>query len=135
MKNLIKVLALTVVGVFLFTTLSFAVKSGGFGTHKMATLEYIKSSGTYSTSRAFSYGRCIFYGIVGSTDGTNSVTLNVYDNSAGSGKELIPPLVIVGSDYYGGFVSPIGLLVETDIYIKITTSGTGYYAVLYDDGN
>ena len=39
-------------------------------------------------------GDCLFHGLIVSTDGTNSVTVDVYDSSSAVGKKIIPSWVV-----------------------------------------
>jgi hypothetical protein len=74
-----------------------------------------------------------FYGIILTTDGTNSVTVDIYDNTAASGTKLIPTTVIPSSAAERsasiGFGSPVNF--SNGIYVDITTSGTAGYMVYY----
>jgi hypothetical protein len=79
----------------------------------------------------------IFYGIRVRTDGTNNVTINVYDNGLeASGTTLLPAsIVISGTDGVFGF--PIFLdppvPFNSGLYVDVDTAGTVSYQVLYYD--
>jgi len=98
-------------------------------------LNFVKSTGAIASSENTGIGPCLFYGVWIATDGTNSVTVNVYDNTAGSGKKIIPTTIVAGSAYFGGGFVPIGVMASTGLYVAITTSGTAQVVIYYDDGN
>ena len=76
----------------------------------------------------------IFHGLIVSTDGTNAVTVSIYDNaSAASGMELIPTTVITSSSsdrVQAISISP-AVRYHKGVYVDITTSGTVTYKVYY----
>jgi len=79
---------------------------------------------------------CYFHGIAVITDGTNVVTLDIYDNaSAASGTKLIPTWVITTSstNKYAGFDAPQPIRCKNGIYVNITCSGTVKYIVYYSE--
>ena len=78
-------------------------------------------------------GTCAFYGISIRTDGTNDITLNLYDSLAASGVRLLPSNIII----YGvsGFTSisfETGILCDIGIYVSTACTGTYEYQVYYD---
>lgn len=75
-------------------------------------------------------GSGYFKQIIVMPDGTNDVTVSVYDNTASSGKELLPTLTFAGD---GGPQAspPVWIAVDTGIRVDITTVGTVAYVVLY----
>ena len=78
----------------------------------------------------------LFYGIAVITDGTNAVTVSIYDNaSAASGTELIPTWVVTSSstDRAQAFGISPGAIFYNGIYVDITTGGTVTYKVYYKD--
>ena len=78
----------------------------------------------------------LFYGIAVITDGTNAVTVSIYDNaSAASGTELIPTWVVTSSatDRAQAFSIDPGAIFYNGIYVDITTSGTVIYKVYYQN--
>ena len=82
-------------------------------------------------------GACLFYGITVMTDGTNNVTLNIYDNTAASGTRLIPTnFIIPGIDRYFGYKPPLPIRCTNGIYVSVSVAGGGTcsYQVLYDRG-
>lgn len=81
---------------------------------------------------AFS-GRANLYGVWIVTDGTNSVTFDIYDSLAASGTTLIPTTVVDPNDGVTqtfSFGPP--LKCDTGVYVDITTTGTVAYKVYYN---
>lgn len=72
-------------------------------------------------------GNCVFSGIMIALDGTNAVTLDIYDGVDDTGVRIIPQIVIPSSagvrSYSLGF-NP-GIPMRTGIYIKIAVAGGG----------
>jgi hypothetical protein len=90
-----------------------------------------------AASSAAVSGACLFYGITVITDGTNNVTLNIYDNTAASGTRLIPTnFIIPGIDRYFGYKPPLPIRCTNGIYVSVSVAGGGTcsYQVLYDRG-
>ena len=76
-----------------------------------------------------------FHGITVITDGTNSVTISIYDNaSAASGTELIPTWIVTTSSANRAQTYSVSPPVRTKngIYVNVTTSGTVTYMVYYE---
>jgi hypothetical protein len=106
-------------------------------------MEYILGSRKYipkrktspaSASAAAVTGNCIFYGIMVRTDGTNNVTLNLYDNTGASGTLILPSsLVIDGSARIASIGDDSGLPITNGIYVDVTCAGTCSYQVYYDN--
>lgn len=74
------------------------------------------------------------HGFIIKTDGTNAVTLNVYDNATeAAGRQLIPDDTIIttsGTDRLQSIQLPPGRY-ENGLYFEITTSGaTGIIAYI-----
>lgn len=65
--------------------------------------------------------------VKGKTDGTNNLTLKVYDNTAASGK-VVAEFTIIGADHKGGETFE-DLDIENGVYVNMTTSGTGSWWV------
>lgn len=81
------------------------------------------TSGELDTSTLVYTGACFISGIFIGTDGTNPATVTVYDNTAGSGKKICPPIVVAGATGYGGRnVIP---MCKADNGIYVSLSGTG----------
>ena len=93
-------------------------------------VDYAKSSDVYTADHAaIVTGAGYFYGIIVMTDGTNAVTVKVYDNTAASGTKILPDwLVTTGSSdrcQRLEFNPPLGF--STGVSVDITTSGTVSY--------
>ena len=80
-------------------------------------------------------GRGFITGIIVMTDGTNNVTVEIYDNVTAGGEKIIPTWIIPTSATnrssalsFGGDGEPF----DTGIYVDITTSGTVSYMVYYE---
>ncbi len=88
----------------------------------------------YSADQLVRTGRANLYGILVATDGTNAVTIDVYDSLSGSGTKVIPTIVIPTSATMRGtainFENPVQI--RTGIYVDVTTSGTVGYTVYYN---
>jgi len=78
-----------------------------------------------------------FYGLIFQTDGTNNITVNVYDNAtAGSGTKLVPTNTIIkGSEQSWALSIDPPIACTNGIYVNIAVAGSGSasYQVLYDD--
>jgi hypothetical protein len=103
------------------------------GTNNVPT-EFMRASGEGTGSKSLGTGQCVFKGVWVATDGTNDVTVNVYDGSTAAGKKLIPSIVIPGESRYGGAMFDPGVLINTDIYVSVDTSGTVSWQVYFDNG-
>lgn len=110
---ILAVLAMTVAQVFAFDPQEPAVTSG----EKTADATILTGAG-------------YFRQIVVMPDGTNDVSVVVYDNTASSGTKLLPTLTFAGD---GGPQAspPVWVSVDTGIRVDITTAGTVAYTVLY----
>lgn len=88
------------------------------------------SSGEKTADATVLTGGGYFKQIVVMPDGTNDVTVSVYDNTASSGTKLLPTLTFAGN---GGPQAspPIWVRVDTGIRVDITTAGTVAYTVMY----
>lgn len=74
-------------------------------------------------------------GMVIHTDGTNSVTVDVYDNTAGSGNKLVSSWTVTTSASNRTTTLSFGnyeCLYFTGIYVDITTSGTVTFDVYFN---
>ena len=94
---------------------------------------YVIQSAEKSADASIYDGPCLFYGLVIATDGTNDVTIDVYDNTAASGTKLLPTIVIPTSADIRyetiWFGKPVWC--KTGIYVDITTAGTVAYMAYY----
>ena len=92
-----------------------------------------------SESEAVVAEPCAFGGIIIRPDGSNDITVNIYNNaSAASGKHLIPEDTVIKGieDIVVISVNP-PLDASNGIYVEISVadSGTCAYQVIYDQGD
>lgn len=96
---------------------------------------YLRASGVQTASALIHTGDALFAGIVVATDGTNAVTLDVYDGTTTGGTKVIPQTVIPSSATNRSWALSIdpGLLVRSGIYIVVSVAGGGScaYTVYY----
>jgi len=87
------------------------------------------TSGTLAVS-----GACVFRGIIVNPDGTNDVTINLWDNTVVSGTTRILPqnVVFTGNGGLQVFGIAEGLPAYNGIYVEVTCAGTYQYQVTYD---
>ena len=78
-------------------------------------------------------GESWLYGIVVATDATNSVTVEIYDNTSATGTQVHPDWIVPTSASNRmsvlSFDPPLNM--DTGIYVDVTTSGTVSYTVYY----
>lgn len=80
-------------------------------------------------------GSAAFYGLIVITDGTNDVTVTVYDNTAASGTLLMPTsFVIPGTAKIWTLSYNPAIKCNTGIYVLLSVAGGGSatYQVVYD---
>uniref|UniRef100_A0A6M3LP37 Uncharacterized protein n=1 Tax=viral metagenome TaxID=1070528 RepID=A0A6M3LP37_9ZZZZ len=95
------------------------------------------SSAEKTASAAIATSSGYLHGIVVITDGTNSVTVDIYDNaSAASGTKLIPQWVVTtsSSNRAQSYSIEPPIKFSNGIYVAVTTSGTVTYMVYYFEG-
>lgn len=124
-----KLIALSLLMVFLVVNIVYATSAS-----------YVRQAGEFTASAIITPSAGKFHGILFTTDGTNTVTVSIYDNAAAAdGRELIPTSYITSSasnrlssisidppvKYYNG------------IYVNIAVAGGGTvsYMVYYEDDN
>jgi hypothetical protein len=122
-------------GIFVFITI-LALLIGGVG-----SVSAEQSTETASAAIT-TVGGC-FLGIVFFTDGTNAVTVNIYDNaSAASGTKLIPTDTVITTSSSDRLRS-IGFDADdrrcdvqyfNGLYVEITCAGDVSYTVYYKPG-
>ena len=100
-----------------------------------AQTNYSRTSAVKTASALIYTGNALFQGILIATDGTNAVTLDVYDGTTTGGTKVIPQTVIPSSSTNRSWALSIdpGLLVRTGIYVAISVAGGGSasYTVYY----
>ena len=103
--------------------------------HVLADRVYV-SSGQQTATATIKSGAGILGQIAVVTDGTNAVTIDVYDNaSAASGTKLMPTWVITTSatDRCQSWDAPgDGVRFMNGLYVVITCAGTVKYIVYWD---
>ncbi len=98
------------------------------------SFDVLKTSGEQTGDAAILVGAGVFGGIVVATDGTNAVTVSIYDNATtNSGTELIPTTVITTSatDRVQYIFPPRPIEVSNGIYVDITLGGGSCGYVVY----
>lgn len=79
-------------------------------------------------------GQGRFHGLIVKCDGVNDVTLNVYDNTAASGTQLIPTdSIFDGTVRLAAISLSPGVYYNTGVYVEITCAGTTEVMVLYNE--
>lgn len=88
------------------------------------------SSGEQTADAAIYSGRGFFYQILVVPDGTNDVTVSIYDNTSASGTKIRSTMTFAGDG--GAKATPLAKIrVVNGIYVDVTTDGTVAYDVLY----
>ena len=111
-------------------------QSQAFETKWEGVTENIATHSIKTESASICTGRGFFYGIIVRTDGTNNVTLNVYDSGTASGNRLLPSnIVINGVNNVSGwaFGTDPALKFTAGVYVDASVAGGGTveYEVLY----
>lgn len=88
-----------------------------------------QSSNVQTESAAIYSGRCWILGIKGITDGSNALTLSIYDALTATG-DIWDQIIIPGADYHGGIIYPNPMEITTGIYVA-SSGGTHKYVVYY----
>jgi len=99
-------------------------------------MEFPCTSSTEQTGSALLLtGTGVFYGILVMTDGTNAVTVDIYDNTSAAGTAKFIPTWVVPTSATdrakSAWIAP-GHSITTGIYVNITCSGTVKYKVYYE---
>jgi hypothetical protein len=97
------------------------------------SVEYCIPSTAYAADAKVVGGAGKFYGISVLTDGVNSVTVTVYDNTAASGTKIINSWVVVASSSTTQvFGFDPGVQYNNGIYVDVTlAAGTVAYTIYY----
>lgn len=97
--------------------------------------DWMSYSATKAADALIHTGAGYFYGFIVKTDATNSVTLQIYDNTEGSGTRIGPDFLCTTSAsnrmcVFGTGEAPIPF--DTGLYFDITTTdATPEYTVFY----
>jgi hypothetical protein len=81
-------------------------------------------------------GGCAFAGLIVRPDGTNEVTLNVFDNTEALGNRILPSdIKVKGNAGLWAIGFDPGVDVEVGVYVELAVAGGGSaeYQVLYDE--
>jgi hypothetical protein len=97
--------------------------------------DHMMTSATKTADGAVMAGSGYLFGIAVVTDGTNAVTVEIYDGTDNTGKQIFPSWVVTTSStdriQIVAFDPP--LAVDDGVYVDITTAGTvsynGYYQI------
>ena len=71
---------------------------------------------------------CFLVKVKGKTDGTNNLTLKIYDNASAASGNVVAEFEIIAADLKGGETF-FDLEMKNGIYVDMTTSGTGTWWV------
>ena len=110
----------------------FTFTSAGFGFNP--PMDYQSPSAVKTGDAAIKSSPGYFFGILVATDGTNDVTIQIYDNTSGSGTKLLPDSLVIttgSSDRWEQISFNPPLPFSTGLYVDVTTSGTVNYIVYY----
>jgi hypothetical protein len=90
----------------------------------------------YAASALVATGPCVLRGIVVKTDGTNAVTITIYDSTTAAGKTVVFPAssVIPGTSYLFSASSTPPTYMDNGIYVLMSIAGGGSatFKVEYD---
>lgn len=88
---------------------------------------FVNSSGSQTASKLIYTGDGNLHKIVVSTDGTNAVTLDAYDETSATGTKLIPTWIVTSSSTDRtqtiGFSPPVRY--SKGLYINVSVAGGG----------
>lgn len=126
-----KMIALFFAFALVFAAISSAVETKWAG----RSVDIAKHS-IQTESAAITTGAGLFYGIIVRTDGTNNVTLNIYDARSATGTRLTPAnIVISGTSYQSGWAFSLDppITYTSGVYVSVSVAGGGTcsYDVLY----
>lgn len=87
---------------------------------------------TITSSGAVLDSRRTLCGLYITTDGTNNVTVELYENSAASGRRVIGAIVAPAAErLYGANLASIDV---SQLYVNITTAGTASVTIVHGKG-
>ena len=93
--------------------------------------DYIIPSAVKTSSAAIISTAGYIHGISVTTDGTNAVTVNLYDNTAGSGTKIFPTWTVAATPTSQAYSFYPPVRVTNGLYASLATSGTVSYVVYY----
>jgi len=101
--------------------------------HAFMPPEWCQQSDEKTADATIDTGAGFFYGIEVMTDGTNPVTIDIYDNTAAGGTKLIPTWVVTtaATDRRKPLDRFPSVPYSKGVYVDITTSGTVKYMVFF----
>lgn len=87
------------------------------------------SSGLLAASAVVYAKPCVLTDLAVYTDGTNEVTVTLYDNATTNSGTVIGKVVVPGANKNGGLIIPIPVRAQNGIYMVLT--GTGGSAIVF----
>jgi len=103
-----------------------------FASYAHADYSFQAISSTKTADAVISDSSCFFKGMLVQPDGTNDVTITLYDNaSAASGSKVIATMTFAGDGGPQALTIPVRIKCTNGIYADITTSGTVEYSIFY----
>ena len=105
---------------------------GTFGEKRASRLQNVdallsESSGEKSASALINTGECVVTGVKVITNGSNDVTVTLYDNTEASGKKLDSWPVAADERYGGTMFGKAALKAHNGVYAEMSGVGGTYY--------
>lgn len=95
------------------------------GASSAAVVDFAYSSGLFTSSTVIIKYPVLLTDLSVYTDGTNNVTVTLYDSStASTSGTVIGQLVVAGASLEGGLHIPVPVKAKNGIYAVVTTNGT-----------
>lgn len=93
--------------------------------------EFSRASGNKTADALIKTGQGYLHGICAVPDGTNAITISLYDNTTNSGKLILPTFVVAATPTGGLWCAGISppVVFSTGLYVDITCAGTANYEV------
>lgn len=86
---------------------------------------------TYTATAVIRSVPGVLYGIMFTTDGTNDITVDVYNGEDTTGKTLTPQFIVKANALSRVATVSFPYVEYTDLYVAITCAGTMTYKVYY----
>lgn len=67
------------------------------------------------------------FGCLVETNGTNAVTLTLYDNATTNSGKILRKIIVPGANNYGGFEFPVGVEASNGIYALVSGTGAAFW--------